>query len=175
MPASTIVTVVLVTLMMGFIAAGAKKHPQAYQGEDGMRVLCSPRMGTVLFLICFLLGLFIAGLGVLCFLDIGFGQGGVVFAFFGLGLALSLFGLLAKWAWNKNRVCFDDQRVIRYRAVGKPVEIAWSEVASYSCNPQKTFLKTIDGRKIMVDYTYSGRDEFIEMIQWKLAGHTPAQ
>ena len=129
-------------------------------------------LGLVALLLMVVMGGMILGLGVLCFWDIGFGQGGVVMLFMALGVGLILLGFFFRHLNDRNRVCFDEERVIRYKAIGAPVEILWAEVTTYNCDPRRTFLAAMDGRKITVDYTYSGLGEFVEMIQRKVASRT---
>ena len=131
-------------------------------------------VGVVALILMLVIGFFVCGLGVLCFLDIGMGQGGVVLLFFGLGIGLMLLGVFFYRLNGRNRICFDENRVIRYRVLGAPVEIAWAEVTAYGCDPRRTFIAAMDGRKITADSTFSGLPEFVEMIQRKVAGRSAA-
>lgn len=160
----TAAIVVLVLVTTRYMTGNSRKNPSA-QIEDGMRVLQNKRIGIMAMVVMIVIGLMVCGLGVLCFADIGFGQGGVVVLFFALGIGLILLGFLFRRLSNRNRVCFDEERVIRYHPFLKPVEIRWDEVTSYSCNPMKTFIATGDGRKITIDYTFSGVQELVERIQ----------
>lgn len=167
-----IITCVIVGIVTSFMTNNARNHPAAAVTQDGMRVLQNKRLGLVALLLMVVMGGMILGLGVLCFLDIGFGQGGVVMLFMALGVGMILLGFFFRHLNDRNRVCFDEERVIRYKAIGAPVEILWAEVTTYNCDPRRTFLAAMDGRKITVDYTYSGLGEFVEMIQRKVASRT---
>ena len=167
---TTIITIVLVLLATSYMYGNGKKPGPAVYTPEGMRLLQNRRVGVVMLVILWAIAAFFLFFGVLCWQDIGLGQGGVVLLFFGMGVFFILLGLLARWLSDRNRVCFDDKRVIRYRAVGKPVEMEWWEVVEYSCNPQRVFLASADRRKIRVDATFSGLPELVEMIQEKVAG-----
>lgn len=162
------ITIALVLLVTRYLY-GSGKEAAVYTPE-GMRLLQNRRIGLVMLGLLWAIAAFFLFFGVLCWQDIGMGQGGVVLLFFGMGGFFLLLGLLAKWLSDRNRVCFDEKRVIRYRAIGKPVEMEWWEVVEYSCKPQQIFLASADRRKIRVDATFSGLPELVEMIQEKVAG-----
>lgn len=165
---TTVLTIILVFIAVRYMNGGGKKGQPAYTPE-GMRLLYNPRLGIVAFAIMAVIGAFMLFFGVLCFNDIGFGQGGVVFLFLLVGAGAIGLGFLFKTLSDRNRILFDDRRVIQQRALGNRVEMEWWEVVEYSCDPRKTFLTAADGRKITVDFTYDGIDDFIQMIQMKVA------
>lgn len=164
-----IISTVLIILAVRYMTGGGKggKGAPAYT-PDGMRVLHNPRLGNVALAIMGVLGLFMLFFGVLCFQDIGFGQGGVVFLFLLMGAGCIALGFFFKWLNGRNRVCFDERRVIQYRAIGTKTELEWWEITRYSLDPRKTWLAAIDGRKISLDYTYNGLDDLVQMIQQKV-------
>ena len=137
-----IITCVVVGIVTSFMTNNARNHPAAAVTQDGMRVLQNKRLGLVAML------------------------------FMALGVGMILLGFFFRHLNDRNHVCFDEERVIRYKAIGAPVEILWAEVTTYNCDPRRTFLAAMDGRKITVDYTYSGLGEFVEMIQRKVASRT---
>jgi len=163
-------TIVVVSLAVGYRNGNNKKGRRAPGlTPDGMWLLYNPRTGNLMVVIFGLMAAFLLFFGVLCYNDIGFGQGGVVFLFFLTGGGLLALGFFFKWLSDRNRICFDERRIIQYRAVGRPIEMEWWEVMEYSCNPQRTYLISADGRRINVDFTYDGFDELIQMIQEKVA------
>lgn len=166
---STFLTILLVAVAIRYMTGGARKRAGAALSPDGMRVLQNKRIGWVILAIFLVMGGFFLFFGVLCWEDIGMGQGGVVLLFFGMGGGCVLFGVLMKTLSDRNRICFDERRIIQYRALGKPVEMEWWEVMEYSCNPQRTYLVSADRRRISTDYTYDGHQELVEMIQEKVA------
>ena len=85
-----IITCVIVGIVTSFMTNNARNHPAAAVTQDGMRVLQNKRLGLVALLLMVVMGGMILGLGVLCFLDIGFGQGGVVMLFMALGVGMIL-------------------------------------------------------------------------------------
>lgn len=167
---TTILTIALVFLATSYMYGNGKKASSAVYTPEGMRMLQNRRIGVVMLVIFWAIAAFFLFFGVLCWQDIGMGQGGVVLLFFGMGGLFIFLGLLARWLSDRNRVCFDEKRVIQYRAFGKPVEMEWWEVTEYSCNPQRTYLVAADRRKIRLDATYDGLPELVEMIQEKVAG-----
>ena len=162
---SIIITCVLVAIATSYMTGNARKNTAAARTPDGMRVLRNKRLGVVALVTMVAIGAGLMGLGVLCFLDIGLGQGGIVLAFFGLGAGMVLLGFFFRHLSDRNCVCFDQEKVIRYRAIGAPVQIFWSEVVSYSCDTRRTFIAAADGRRITADYTFDGLQELVEMIQ----------
>lgn len=167
---TTILTIALIFLATSYMYGNGKKASSAVYTPEGMRVLQNRRTGVVVLVIFWAIAAFFLFFGVLCWQDIGMGQGGVVLLFFGMGGFFVFLGLLARWLSDRNRVCFDEKRVIQYRAFGKPVEMEWWEVTEYSCNPQRTCLVAADRRKIRLDATYDGLPELVAMIQEKVAG-----
>lgn len=159
------ITCALVAIATGYLTGNARKNTAAARTADGMRVLRNKRLGIVALIMMVVIGAALMGLGVLCFLDIGLGQGGIVMAFFGLGAGMIALGFLFRKLNDRNCVCFDEEKVIRYRAIGAPVQIFWSEVTSYGCDPRRTFIAAADGRRITADYTFDGLQELVEMIQ----------
>jgi len=166
---SSILIVVLVAAAIHYMTGSPGRRSAPVFTPEGMRVLQNKRLGVVVLLIFIALGGFFLFFGVLCWQDIGTGQGGVVFLFFGAGAVCVLLGFLLKWCCDRSRVCFDEKRIIQYRAIGRPVEMEWWEVMEYSCDPQKTFLVSADRRRIQLDYTYDGLPELVAMIQEKVA------
>ena len=150
---SIIITCVLVAIATSYMTGNARKNTAAARTPDGMRVLRNKRLGVVALVTMVAIG---AGL---------MGQGGIVLAFFGLGAGMVLLGFFFRHLSDRNCVCFDQEKVIRYRAIGAPVQIFWSEVVSYSCDPRRTFIAAADGRRITADYTFDGLQELVEMIQ----------
>ena len=170
---TTVITIVLVFAAVRYMNGGKRGQP-AYTPE-GMRVLYNPRLGNVAFIIMAVIGAFMLFFGVLCFQDIGFGQGGVVFLFLLVGAGAVGLGFLFKKLSDGNRICFDDRRVIRQWGTGSRVEMEWWEVVEYSCDPRKTFLIAADGRRINVDFTYDGFEDLVQMIQEKVVNQGSAQ
>lgn len=167
-PPVTLIATVLIFAAVQYLNGGFKKGPRdPALTPEGMWVLYNPRLGTVCLVIMAVIGLGMLLLGCLCFADIGFGQGGVVFLFFLTGAGIIALGFLFKGLADKHRLCYDQRRVIQYHPFRQPVEMEWWEIVEYHCDSRFIRLKSAGGRKITIDCTYDGFWEFGRMVAEK--------
>ena len=166
----TLLASVLILVAVQYLNGVFKKGPRnPALTPDGMWVLLNPRQGMVCLVMMVVIGLGMLFLGCLCFADIGFGQGGVVFLFFLMGAGIIALGFLFKALADKHRLCYDQRRIIRYHPFLPPVEMEWWEIVEYNCNPRFIRLKSAGGQRISIDCTYDGFGEFSKMVAEKIA------
>ena len=126
---SIIITCVLVAIATSYMTGNARKNTAAARTPDGMRVLRNKRLGVVALVTMVAIGAGLMGLGVLCFLDIGLGQGGIVLAFFGLGAGMVL--LATVFALTRRRSSGTGPLARRCRSSGA----RWSATAAIPGGP----------------------------------------
>ena len=167
---TALIAAVLIALVIPYMNGGFQKGPRApAQTPEGMWVLSNPRLGVVCLGMMVAIGLGMLFLGCLCFADIGFGQGGVVFLFLLMGAGCIALGFLFKKLADQHRVCYDRRRVIQYRPLGRPVEMEWWEIVECRQDARFIRLKSAGGRRITVDCTYDGFGDFARLAAEKSA------